>query len=151
MSSAVPVSFIGMRIFVHATEDPDKVMDATRNILTTAYSDEILFTKDNLKGYYGNPITLLKTEIRKKPIIKAFVETIASKLSEEGKNTLLTSIERHVDESGNLYLRLDKQAAFCGRLEPTYEDPIRIQLRLNLRQKSTDKIVELCRSIGIVP
>ncbi len=151
MSSAIPVSFIKIQIFAHATEDPNKVMCAARSICPIAYCNEILFTEDNLRGYYGNPITFFKTGIRKKPIIKAFIETIASKLSEESKNALLASVERHVDENGNLYLRLDKQAALRGRLELGYEDPIHIQLRLNLRQKSVEKVIELCRSIGILP
>ena len=147
---AVPVAFIEAQAFVHVTEDADKTMKAIINVFPPGDSDEIPLTRANLKGHHGNPIILIKTRINKGNIAKAFINNLASKLSEKNKEALLTNIERHVDDKGNFYLRLDKQAAFLNKFELGSEDSIRIQIRLSLRQKSIENMVNLCRELRLI-
>lgn len=147
---AVPVSFIEVQAFVHVTEDADKTMKAVTNVLPPMYVDEFSFTKANLKGHHGNPIILIKTRIKKDGITKAFIDNLASKLGEKNKEVILKNIERHIDEKGNFYLRLDKQATFLNKLELGSEDSIRIQIRLNLLQKSIENMINLCRELGLI-
>jgi RNA binding exosome subunit len=54
--------------FIHATEDPDKVIAACRNILPVDYADEITFERRDLMGHYRNPITILRARIKKKQV-----------------------------------------------------------------------------------
>jgi len=147
---AVPVAAIDVQAFVHVTEDMDKTMKAVINVFPPRYSDEISFTRTYLEGHHGNPIILIKTRIKKGVTALAFISNLASKLSGKSKEGLLANIERHVDEKENFYLRLDKQAAFLNRLELGSEDSIRIQIRLNLGQKSIENMVNLCRELGLI-
>lgn len=85
---------------VHGTEDEEKVIKALKNILPTASPQ-----REKLEGHHGNPLTLLKGKITDKKAIRDFTERIKPLLGE-------LDIERHVDEAGNLFLRLDKQRAY---------------------------------------
>jgi len=143
-----PVAYIDIRFFVHATENLDKVVEAVQRLLPSDYIDDILFKKDNLKGHYGNPITLFETRIKEKEIIKAFVENLSSHLDNLDKETLRREIDLHA-EKGSLYARLDKQAALQGELKLCTTDPIHVRIRF--RKTKIEDIVKTCRELGILP
>jgi len=143
----IPVAYIDIRFFVHATENLDKVVEAVQRILPSDYIDDILFKKNNLKGHYGNPITLFETRIKKKEIIKVFVENLSSRLDELDKETLRREIDLHV-EKGSLYVRLDKQVAFQGELKLCVADPIHVRIRF--RKTKNEDIVKTCQELGML-
>jgi len=140
------ISYLDIRFFVHATENPDKVFEAVHHLLPPDYVDDIVFKKDKLKGYYGNPITLFETRIKKKDIIEAIVKTLSSGLSELDKEKLLREIDLHV-EKGSFYIRLDKQAAFQGEFKLCSADPIRVRIRF--KKRKLEDIIKTCRELGI--
>jgi len=141
------ISYLDIRFFVHATENPDKVFEAVHHLLPPDYIDDIVFKKDNLKGYYGNPIILFETRIKEKEIIEAVVKALSSGLSELDKETLLREIDLHV-EKGSLYIRLDKQAAFQGEFKLCSADPIRVRIRF--KKRKLEDIIKTCRELGIL-
>ena len=143
----IPVAYIDIRFFVHATENLDKVVEAVQRLLPSDYIDDILFKKNNLKGHYGNPITLFETRIKNREIIKAFVENLSSRLDELDKEMLGKEIDLHV-EKGSLYVRLDKQAALQGELKLCTADPIRVRIRF--RKTKIEDIVKTCRELGML-
>ncbi len=143
----IPIAYVYIRFFVHATEDLDKVVEAVQRVLPGEYMDDIVFKKANLKGHYGNPITLFETRIKKKEIIKAFVENLSSRLDELDKEMLRREIDLHV-EKGSLYVRLDKQAALQGELKLCTVDPIRVRIRF--RKTKIEDIVKTCRELGML-
>jgi len=144
----MPISYIDIRFSAHATEDPKKVMEAVQQILPVDYIDSIDFKRDNLRGHYGNPIILFETRIKKKEIIQAFVKNLSSNFSELDKETLLREINLHA-EDGNLYLRLDKQAALQGELKLSTADPIRVRIRF--KKNRVEDIIKICRELGLIP
>lgn len=146
--SQIPITYVDIRFFIHATEDPNKVIEAVRRLLPTQYIDEIVFKRSNLKGHYGNPITLFETRIKKREIIRALVENLSSGLSELDKEALLGEIGSHI-EKGSLYIRLDKQAAFQGEFELCSADPVRMRMRL--RKQKLEDIIKTCRELGLLP
>jgi len=146
--SGASIAFIDVSLFAHATEDEEKVMQAVRNLFPTEYQDLITFRKQNLRGHHRNPIVLFETKIRDKEIIKAFVKNLSTNLPVVDKETLLEKLSRHV-EKGNLYLRLDKQAALQGNFKLCTADPIR--LRIRFRKKKLEDVTQLCRELGILP
>jgi len=146
--SQIPITYVDIRFFVHATEDSNKVIEAVRRLLPTQYIDEIVFKGSNLKGHYGNPITLFETRIKKREIIKALVENLSSRLGELDKEALLGEIGSHI-EKGSLYIRLDKQAAFQGEFELCSADPVRMRMRL--RKQKLEDIIKTCRELGLLP
>ncbi len=147
LSPRIPIAYIDIRYSVHATEDPNKVIKAVQHILPTRYVDQIIFKSDNLRGYYGNPISLFKTRIKKKEIIRAFIENLSSQLNELDKETLLREIDLHL-ENGSLYMRLDKQTAIQGELEFSSIDSIRVRIRF--KKKKIEDITQICRDLELI-
>ena len=146
--SQIPIAYIDLRFSVHATEDPEKVLESVKRILPDDYVNSIEFQRDNLEGHFGNPIILFETRIKGKEIIKGFIENLSLNLSEFDKDALLREINRHV-ENGSLYLRLDKQSAFKGQLKLFSADPIRVHIRF--RRNKTEDVVQICRELGMLP
>ena len=144
----VPIAYMDIRFFAHATEDENKVVEAVQHILPANHLDEIIFKRSNLRGHHGNPITLFEIRINKKELMEATLANIASGLGELDKETLLQEINLHT-EKGNLYVRLDKQAAFQGNVKLCTADPIR--LRVRFKKTKIEDIIEACRQIGMVP
>ena len=147
LSPRIPIAYIDIRYSVHATEDLTKVMKAVQHILPTRYVDHIIFKRENLRGYYGNPISLFKTRIKKKGIIRTFIENLSSQLTELDKETLLREIDLHL-ENGSLYLRLDKQIAIRGDFKVNAVDAIRVRIRF--RKKNIDGITQICRDLELI-
>ncbi len=148
MSKALPIAYVDISLFAHATEDEGKVLDAVRHLLPSPQVEEVIFKKSNLRGHHGNPIVLFESKIKDKGIVKAVVENLAWNLSVLDKETLLNEIELHM-EKGNLYIRLDKQAAFEGEFKLTTADSVRNRLRF--KKNRLKDIVEVCREIGMLP
>jgi len=148
LSSKVPIAYIDVRVFVHATEDMDKVAKAVYNTLPTELADEIVFKKTNLKGYYRNPIVLLETRIKKRDATKAVFGKLASGLSSLDKELLNNEIRQRLNK-GNLFIRLDKQSACLNELELRSEDPI--HFRIHFRKSCFEEIMEICRKFGMLP
>jgi len=146
--SQVHIAYIDIRFFAHATEDLNRVVKAVETILPTDYLDNIVFKRKNLRGHYGNPITLFEARIKRREMVKAFVENLSTGLSGLDKETLLSEIGLHV-EKGSLYIRLDKQAALQGEFKLCTADPFRVRVRF--RKEKPEDIVEVCREMGILP
>jgi RNA binding exosome subunit len=148
LSPSVPIAFIDIRVFAHATEDLEKVMNAVHNILPTEFIDNVTFKRANLSGHHGNPVVLLKTRIKEKRIALAIFEKLSSGLSIFEKDQLSSEIMQHL-EKGNLYMRLDKQAAYHNEFKLNQIDPI--HFRVHFKKHSPKEVVEICRKFGLLP
>ena len=142
----IPVAYIDIKFFAHATEDLEKVREAVKHILPTNRVEEIEFRKNSLRGHHGNPIVFFQTKIERKELVKAVIENISRSLSELDKEVLRREIAMHV-EKGSLYLRLDKQAAFQGVVKLGTTEPIR--LRIRFRKGKIEEIIKICGELGI--
>jgi len=148
LSSAIPISYVDVRVFAHATEDLDKVQAAVRNTLPSESADTVTFKKTALTGHHGNPITLFEARIKNKKVARAFLEKLASGLSMMDKEALNSEIAQHL-ESGNLYIRLDKQSAYLGEFRLGSTDTI--HLRMHFRKPSEEEVIGVCRKFGLLP
>jgi len=148
LSSKVPIAYIDMRVFAHATEELEKVLIAVHNTLPTESKDTVVFKKTTLTGHHGNPITLFETRIKNRKIAQAFLEKLASGLNMVDKEALNSEITQHL-ENGNLYIRLDKQSAYMGEFKLSSTDPI--HLRMHFRKPSTEEVIDICRRFGLLP
>jgi len=136
-----------IRFFVHATEDPEKVLDATHSIIPYQYRSKIRFRKRKLKGAYKNPILLYETKINEQEILDSILENMSSNLSSIEKGRLQEEFQKMVDGS-KMYLRFDKQESFKGRLILCSGDPIHIRIRF--RTKDCSEIQKKIRSFGLI-
>jgi len=148
LSSPIPIAYVDVRVFAHATEDLDKVLKAARNTLPPESIDTVTFKKTTLTGHHGNPITLFEARIKNKKVARAFLEKLASGLSMVDKEALNSEITQHL-ENGNLYIRLDKQSAYLGELRLSSTDPIHI--RMHFRKPSAEEVIDICRRFGLLP
>jgi len=148
LSKTLPIAYVDISFFAHATEDEGKALEAARHLLPSAHIEDIIFKKSNLRGHHGNPIVLFESKIIDRETVRAVVENLASILSALDKETLLNEIGLHL-EKGSLYIRLDKQSAFEGEFKLTTSDPIRVRLRF--KKNRLEDIVEICREIGMLP
>ena len=143
----VPITYIDVRAFTHATEDQEKVLKAIHNTLPAELIDKVIFKEKRLTGHHGNPIILFETKI-KKDAVSAVFEKLSSRLESLDKELLANEIKRHLDR-GNLYIRLDKQSAFLNELRIGSVDPI--HLRIHFRKHSPEEIIKVCRKSGMLP
>lgn len=148
MSSKPPIAYMDIRVFAHATEDPEKVKVAVRNLMPEELAQTIPFETANLTGHHGNPITLFTARLMDKNLLLKELEKIGACLSSLDKEQLCTDIKLHVDK-GNLYLRFDKQSAYLGAFKFTQNDPVHI--KIHFKNKSAEQITELCKNSGLLP
>jgi len=143
----IPIALVEIRLSAHATEDSNKVTEAVKQIFPVDYTDEVEFKRTNLKGHHGNPITLLETKIKEEKTIRAFIDSLFSRINAMDKESLLREIGLHV-EKGSLYLRLDKQDALRGEIKPCTRDPIRVRMRF--RKGGVEEILRVCKEFGML-
>jgi RNA binding exosome subunit len=148
LSSKVPIDYVDLRVFAHATEDTDKVSASAHNLIPPESADTVVFTKTILTGHHGNPITLLETRIKEKKTAQQLMEKLSSSLSIIDKESLNSEINQHL-EKGNLYLRLDKQSAYLNELTLDTTDPI--HLRIHFKKHRQEEVMEICRKLGLLP
>jgi RNA binding exosome subunit len=148
VSSKTPVGYINVRAFAHATEDPEKVLTAIRNILPEELGENATFKKTILTGHHKNPIILFETKLTDKQQLPTALEKIAAGLSPLDKEKLDSEIKLHL-EKRNLYLRFNKQSAYQGELRFSSNDPI--HFKIHFKNKTPEEIVEICRKTGVLP
>ena len=148
MHFKTPIGYINVRAFAHATEDPEKVLTAIRNILPKELGENAIFQKTSLTGHHKNPIILFETKLTDKQHLPAALEKIAAGLSSIDKETLDSEIKLHL-EKRNLYLRFNKQSAYRGELRFSSNDPI--HFKIHFKNKTPEEIVEICRKTGVLP
>lgn len=148
MSSKLPIGYIDIRVFAHATEDPQKVETATKNLFPLPLQETLIFKKTTLSGHHSNPIILFTAKLTDRKLLASELEQISLGLSALDKEQLDQDIKLHL-ERGNLYLRFDKQAAFLGKFKLTQNDPI--HLRIHFRDMKAEEIIELAKQTGLLP
>jgi len=129
------VQRVEVTALVHATEDESKVRRAVLNLLPPGI-DPPAFEAVKLQGYYGDPITALKLNVKHRRPATELLEHIIRRLSSLDLQTLLEELPQRIDESKNLYLRLDKQKAYTGKAVLERHDSIRVKARLRLPHKA---------------
>ena len=146
--SKLPIGYIEIRVFAHATEDTEKVLAAVRHALPEALGESVVFKKTALIGHHGNPIVLFEAKLDDRQMLPAALERIGSGLTPLDKEMLDSELKLHL-EKGNLYLRFDKQQAFLGELRFSSNDPI--HFKVHFKNKTTEEIVGICRDLGLLP
>jgi RNA binding exosome subunit len=129
------VQRVEMTALVHATEDEAKVRKAIMNLLPPGI-DPPAFEAIKLQGYYGDPITTLKLNVKHRRPATELLEHIVKRLSSLDLQTLRDELPQRIDESKNLYIRLDKQKAYTGKAVLETHDSIRVKARLRLPHKA---------------
>jgi len=136
---------------VHATEDVNRVLQA----LSRLFPDESLPSKAETRrfhGHYGNEIRMVDLSIRGAPA-RSFLEHLWESLPSVDRAVVIHSLNKHLDSSGGLHLRLDKEEVFRGVIRMKDQDSIKIHLSFRTRIKSnlepSEEINQLLESLEI--
>lgn len=116
--------FIGIhaRTLCHTTEDLSKVKEAMTNVLGDS---ELRITKT--EGHHGNPITILESAVNEMKRISEFF----TKIDDHDLSVIEDTLETRVDDGCNLFLKIDKQEAFLGKVTLCHgDDAISLRIRV---------------------
>lgn len=119
---------------VHATEDVDRVLQA----LSRLFPEGSLPSKAEIRrldGHYGNEIRIVDLSIRGAPA-RSFLRYLWKCLPSFDRASILEALDKHLDASGGLHLRLDKEEVFRGTLRMKDQDSIKIHLAFRKGIKS---------------
>jgi hypothetical protein len=140
-----------MEVFSHATEEPTKVLKALFSLIPQNYRSRLEVKEEAVRGYFKNPIIIYRAKLTKRQEVDETLSYIAKDVVEEDKVHLGKEIDRRVDDSGKLFLRLDKQAAYAGTISVKQDDDaIKLVIRFSGYPARKEKVIETCRTLGLI-
>ena len=107
-----PVSMLIARVYIHATEDPDKVMKALRNVVEGRY------VMKSTRGHHGNVIHIVEVKLTECDAFET-IRSIITRLDDVEFLLMLSGIEE-----SRLYVKFDKQQAYRGVLKVSHGDDV---------------------------
>jgi RNA binding exosome subunit len=122
---------VDIRFFAQATEDEDRLVKTVSERLRIP---EEVFEKENLEGHFKNPIISFRAHITGADADR-FAKGLAVLFDEIDRETVLRNIPSQMDEHGALYLRIDKQSLFTGKLKESQADTVRIRLKIRFKDE----------------
>ena len=145
------VSSIYMETHCHATENMEKVKIAMSNLIPVALRNKIKFLYERLEGYYGNPIIIIRLKIDDGQIASEILKYIAGLMSDEDKEKIERTLHLRFNNSGNFYMRVDKQYAFKGIIKiADHDDIIKLKIHLRTRKRKISEIREILKNLNLL-
>jgi len=135
---------IRVSTFAHATEDPEKVLEAMGIFFPEDVpSEDIEFEILETEGYFGNPIKVINAELKRSKSVKKMLEHLKEILNEEDKEYLLENLEEKVDETGTFFIRFNKQKAYLGEVAVGEgEDVIQVKIKIKAFPMKKETVVK---------
>ncbi|MFC7233207.1 RNA-binding protein [Saliphagus sp. GCM10025308] len=103
----IPLHYVDLRTFCYATEDDKRVEAALRRFLP----EEAEIERVESEGHYGDRILVLSARVENADDVR---HVLAQLTDLETFDRLLAELDDRVTDNCELFLRLDKQAAFGG-------------------------------------
>lgn len=100
---------IRFRVIVSEDESIEELTQAILNVLPEAIIDS-----EDAEGILGNKITILSGLVSKKRFTKEFFNSL-KELDNSTLEKLVLDLDKKVDDSGNLFLRLSKEDAILDK------------------------------------
>ncbi len=122
-----PIQSVEVSYLVHATEDPEKLGEAVRRVLGVSSPPET----EELEGHFGNKIVNTRHHLTGDSASSTLSSLVGS-LSAEARSEVLRNLRLMMDEHGALYLRLDKQSFFAGKLALAQGNVVRVRVKPRL-------------------
>ena len=136
----LPIRWMEARAFCQATEEEDRV----RQAMDAAFPSKEE-AREVLEGQFGNPLVALTRRIDRSQDLRS----VWNRWREAGLlGALQRELEARVDDDGIFHFRIDKQAAFEGRLAPAMgADPIDIHVKLEAYPAKREEILRVAREL----
>lgn len=127
-------SVLHARALAHATEDLGKVKAAMTNAIGNAQ-----IVVSHTQGHHGNPIAVLEATVHNAGDIHSFFE----RFEEVDLLALIDSLERRIDDGCNLFIKIDKQEAYAGKIRlGRGDDVISVRIRAVVFPPKRDAVKE---------
>lgn len=106
----IPFHYVDLRAFCYATEDDKRVEDAVRTFLP----DDFPIERAESEGHHGDRILILSARVENADDVRVVLDRLTELPMFDG---LDDELEERITENCEFFLRLDKQAAYRGRIE----------------------------------
>jgi RNA binding exosome subunit len=129
-------------VLAHATEDVSRVRQALDFFLSGAgiLEGNKLIEELSVEGHYGNPITILSVQLKKKTNCLGFARFVKERLSKEDAALLREEMPERLDDDQVFHLRFDKQAAYLQQVKLTHSsDAIVTKVKIETYPKNREK------------
>jgi RNA binding exosome subunit len=108
--AAIPFHYADLRAFCYATEDENRIESALRTFLP----EDCEVDRAVSEGHHGDRIVVLSARVENADDLRH----VLGRLRElDDLEAVIDELDERVDENCSLFLTLDKQAAFAGRVE----------------------------------
>lgn len=99
-----------IRVFCSQEENADNITSGIKYLLPFDLEKEkIAVQRQNALGFNDRKIVIFKAVLTKSRHVKAFLDNLLQKLSEQDKQMLLRQLDSRVDDDSNFYLRFEKE------------------------------------------
>ncbi|MFX0097615.1 MAG: RNA-binding domain-containing protein [Candidatus Hodarchaeota archaeon] len=151
MSEVRPKS-IELEVFVHATEDEEKVLQASFNLMPSSFKDKVKIRRDVLKGHHQNQIIVYRMKILGQKLAEESLAYLFDKFDINELLLLSQEMEMRLDETGTVHLRIDKQSAYRGKpVIRQIDDAIKVKINTAKPPALTNKdIIKAFRNFYLV-
>ena len=112
---------IKIQVILHATENFQKITNSFFDMFGIKENE---ISIQNITGHFGNPISMLRLEIKNKST-REFIKKLVSMIPQDQMIGLLENIEDYIQDS-SLYLRFSKQHFIKKTLILEEKDPLKI-------------------------
>ncbi|MCU4716760.1 RNA-binding protein [Halapricum hydrolyticum] len=138
--SSVPLHYIDLRTFCYATEDEKRVEDALRTLLP----EEFELQRLENEGHHGDRILVFSARVENADAMRVVLDRLGE-LPSEQRQQLLGELDERVTDNTELFLTLDKQAAFGGDVR--LGDGITVRAKVEAYPATKDAAVENARDV----
>ncbi|QSG15294.1 RNA-binding protein [Halapricum desulfuricans] len=138
--SSVPFHYIDLRAFCYATEDEKRVTEALRTLLP----EEFDIQRMENEGHHGDRIVVLSARVENADDMRVVLDQLGE-LPAEQRQRLLDELDERVTDNTELFLTLEKQAAFGGDVR--LGDGITIRAKVEAYPATKEAAVENARDV----
>lgn len=124
VNQQVRLTSVDYAVFIHATEDFDKVIKAVENLMPPKLRERKSVEVEDVSGHYDNPIRIAKISFRNPEYATQALTWIWRGLSDLDKAYIVRNLDLHIDEKLRFYVRLDKQDAYLGSIKLSFSDDV---------------------------
>lgn len=144
------INEIELVVHCHATENCNKVLKALLNVLPPTIRERVKPFTVEYQGHYGNIIRVMTLKLVGKDA-EDTIRYIGEQIEETDRSIINVTFDLRYDRRSNkFYLRLDKQAAYKGRLVISDGDDI-IKVIISFKgPRRIDSVRDLLREYGMV-
>ncbi|NUC71941.1 RNA-binding protein [Haloterrigena sp. SYSU A558-1] len=138
----IPLHYVDLRTFCYATEDEKRVEEALRTFLPDGDDEPFEIERVESEGHYGDRILVLSARVEKADDVRHVLSRLADL---ESFDDVIDELDERVTENTELFLRLDKQAAFQGDVR--LGDGITFRGKVEAYPAKKEKAVENARDV----